>query len=84
MTSILGAVWFCAHIPPTDKLLHNLAALDGANLLCISSLSLFMAGLLPFVPMPALAISLNSSPWDWIYSSQCAVGSKQLLAAFIS
>lgn len=70
MTSVMEAIWFCAHTPPTDKLLRNLTAPDGENLLCISSLSLFMASLLPFVPMPALAISLNSSPWHWIYSFQ--------------
>jgi len=71
MTSIPGAVWFHAHAPPTDKLLPNLAAPDGVNLLCISNLSLFMASLLLFVPMPALANSLNSSPRSWVYSSQC-------------
>lgn len=57
-----GAVWFHAHTPPTDKLLLNLAARDGVNLLCISILSLFMVGLLSFVPVPALAITLESSP----------------------
>lgn len=38
MTSVMEAIWFCAHTPPTDKLLRNLTAPDGENLLCISSL----------------------------------------------
>lgn len=66
LTCVPGAAWFHAHTLPTDKLLLSLAALDGVNLLCISSLNLFMVGLLPFVPVPALAISLESSPQCWI------------------
>lgn len=82
MISVPGAIWFCAHIPPTDKLLHSLAAPDGVNLLCFFSLSLFLASLLPFVPRPALAISLYSSPWHWNYSSQCVSREEAAFCSF--